>query len=187
MEIRMAETKTSDQKELVDSLKNALIQRDQRIGQLELMLSKALVGSNIQVAAEVERSMLPPPPPPASHPLSPHISAETKGLYSDGWTGPLAHLVFHPGAANGEYLISFWLPANLAAKPIELNCHPGERVTLQLIPGKTVTYPLRMSSNVLTPASMRIETAPVPPQGEDRRELGVVIARVVWVEENGEG
>jgi hypothetical protein len=165
---------------LIESLKNALVQRDLRIGQLELMLSKVLVNSDLKALSEVEQTLLPPPPMPASHRLSPHISAETKGLYVDGWTAPSALLVFHPGVESGEYHISFWLPRDAASKQLVLTPNSGESVELDLIPNKNVTYALQVPSDGLSPAVLKLSTSKFK-SPSDSRELGVVIAKVIWV------
>jgi hypothetical protein len=188
----------AEQAVLIGTLKNALVQRDLRIGQLELLLSKALVSENSSLAIEVRQALQPrsvmpvetnqiPQPPPASHPLSPLISAETKGLYSDGWTSPVAHLVFHPAVISGAYKISFWLPNSANTKQITLQPASGERQTLEVLPGRRTEYTLAPPGDIMSGVSLQLETEGSVPTGQDSRSLGVVLVHVVWVDQIKEG
>ena len=170
---------------LVNDLKNALVQRELRIGQLELQLSKALVSRGEVSVSELEKSLLPPPPPPASHPYSPHLSAETRGLYSDGWVSPAAQLVFHPSSSDGHYLISFWLPEVAAAKQLVLKRTSGETATLELTPNSITLFKLPAPSDGLSPASVSVETTRFIASDDDKRKLGVVLLKVEFVLNEG--
>jgi hypothetical protein len=168
--------------ELIAQFKNALVQRDVRIGQLELLLAKARVVDEIMETEKI------PPPPAMVHQVSPTISAETKGLFQDGWTGTTARLVFDPSPEMGEYLISFWLPRHAVAKSLFVTPDGGDRTELELRPDKTVVYRLRGSSDPVSPARLTLETSRTSAANEkDRRALGVFLLQVVWIQRAPQG
>lgn len=170
---------------LVNDLKNALVQRELRIGQLELQLSKALVGVRKISASEIEKSLLPPVPPPASHPYSFHLSAESQGLYSDGWVSPSAKLVFHPSSSDGHYQVQFWLPKNAEARPMVLKSISGETTTLNLSPDQITPFKFSAPPDGLSPATIWVETSPFVSSSDDKRNLGVILLKIQWTPSDG--